>query len=140
MIIRLTFQESDYTHHLEDFCENLRDRLFNHETFSDLAKPSVNDFNDENKYFNAMTAYFEKCNAISNKRKYMLSPHKIYEKNTADYKTLCSEIFRLWEIYADEHDMSDFTPDIDICHMIDDQDENGEVVYYFVAFNRYITK
>ena len=140
MIIRLTLAESDYTHYLEVFCEGLRDRMFHHSTYPDIIEPkSECDFNNRQEFLTAYMEYYKKCDDMDKIRKKLINPNNRYKKGTKAYKDICNEVLRLWAIFADNHSLKEI-PLVSIQHCLEEGDENGEVVYYFSAYNKYITK
>ena len=146
MILRLTFGDNDCVHYIEDFCNNLRERMFDYHTHPELKEPvvPVNDCNSDEEmgaYLASWRTYFDKRNEIKNERRRLMPPSNHYKKNSTDYKIICAEVKRLWLLYVEKNNLGcsfDFI-DISIRHRITEKDENGEVVYYFTAFDRTIT-
>ena len=140
MIIRLSLGDNDFTHYLEDFANGLRNRMFNCDYYPDFKEPVRNDYENVNAYSDAIIKYLNDEKKYDAERTKLMHPDARYKKGTASYRKICSEILRLWKIYANNHGMDRFTPDISIQHSFEEGWENGEVVCYFSAYDRCIVK
>lgn len=141
MIIRLTLSDNDHTQCLEEFCEGLRNRMFNCEFFPDFNRPERENYDSGKAYANALVEYLDKERAYDKERYRLMDADARYKKGTKDYNTICAEVLRLWKIFAAKDEwLARQTPLVSIQHSLEEGWENGEVVYYFTPYDKFITK
>lgn len=136
MIIRITVGDNDFTYYIEQFCDNLRDRMF----VMDEPYPERTDYGNEEEYVNAVVASFDRSHAMKETRYRLLDYRKKFVNGTYEYSEICNEVQRLWKEYAENAHLETFTPDVSIQYSLDELDENGEVVYYFSTHDMFITQ
>ena len=136
MIIRLTLGDNDFTSDLEDFCKRLRDRMF----AFDEPCPDNNDYPGVEEYSQAIIDWLNRRKLADETRRYLMNPDNRFSKKNKEYHQICQEVKRLWIKFAKEIDMERFVPDISIQYSLDEKWENGEVVYYFTPYDRFITQ
>jgi hypothetical protein len=143
MIIRLTLSDNDFTHYIEEFCLGLRDRMFNYEYIPSFSEPMVETYKgDVETYSQDWISYLERRKAYQNKRAKLMNPDNRYKKGTKEYKEICDEVRRLWKMFTEKNVgyIADEVPKVSIQHSLEEGWENGEVVYYFTPYDKYITK
>lgn len=136
MIIRLTFVDNDFTQYLEEFCEGLRDRMFAfEEKWPDSAK-----FSSVDEHRNACISWLEAKRKAEETRRRLMHPDNRFTKQSKEYRQICDEVIRLWNKFAPSVDMERWTPDVSIQYSLDEKCDNGEVVYYFTPYDKWITQ
>ncbi|MBO5435056.1 hypothetical protein J6A31_04465 [bacterium] len=141
MILKLTIHDNDFSADIAEFCKNLRDKMFTVEHHPELKDPTddflktpdkTNELIDET--YEKFKIYDAKCDEIRAQRRRLMQPGKHFKANTDEYNLIKEEVLRLWVLLANDHVRS-FKPDVNIVPFVKEQDENGEVVYYFTAYN-----
>lgn len=141
MIIRLTFADNDHTQYIEEFCEGLRDRMFNCEFFPDFNEPKKENYDSVEAYSYALERHWDKERAYNKERVRLMNPNARYTKGTKAYNAICAEVLRLWKLFAAKDEwLARQTPTVSIQHSLKEGWENGEVVYYFTPYDKFITK
>lgn len=136
MIIRLTFVDNDFTQYLEEFCEGLRDRMFAFEE----KWPECTEFSSVDEYSKAWITFLDAKKEADNTRRRLMKPDNRFTKQSKEYRQICNEVIRLWNKFAPSVDMERWTPDVSIQYSLNEECENGEVVYYFTPYDKWITQ
>ena len=137
MIIRLDLVENDFTQYLEEFCMGLRDKMFVMDKDEDPLKEN---YDSIESYSQAIIDYLDRKNTLYKKRCHLMKPENHFKKGSKEYKEICDEVLRLWDIYAEAVDMYRWTPKVSIQYELKEQWENGEVVYYWTVYDKFITQ
>ena len=137
MIIRLDLVENDFTGYLEEFCVGLRNRMF---VMDESEYPIRDNYDSVESYSQAWMDYLDRKQALDKTRCHLMNPMNRFKKGTSAYKQICNEVLRLWSIYAETVDMSRWIPKVSIQYELKEQDENGEVVYYWTPYDKFITQ
>ena len=69
-----------------------------------------------------------------------MRPENRFSQDSEEYKEICDEVKRLWDIFAEKVDMQRWTPSVSIQYSLNEKWENGEVVYYFTPYDKWITQ
>jgi hypothetical protein len=133
----MTFAESDFSHYLEKFCEGLRDRMF---AVNWDAYPDHSSFASPHEFFEAFDIFCKARNEMNEKRSKLMRPENRFSKDSEEYMEICNEVKRLWHEYAESVDMQRWAPDVSIQYSLEEKWENGEVVYYFTPYDKFITQ
>lgn len=139
MIIRMTFCDNDFTQYLEDFCVGLRDRMFNPK-FSELREVNKDDYDSVEEYSQALIEAWDKQEAQQKTRERLMSVYNNFHTSSAEYKQICEEVIRLWKEFAKTCDMERWIPYVSIQYKLKEKWENGEVVYYWTPYDKFITQ
>lgn len=137
MIICLTFADNDFSHYLENFCEGLRDRMF---SFYEDEYPERTNFDFDLEYLKAATDFCKLERERRAKRVKLMRPENRFSQESEEYKEICDEVKRLWYTFAKKIDMQRWTPNVSIQYSFEEKWENGEVVYYFTPYDKWITQ
>lgn len=137
MIIRLDLVENDFTGYLEEFCIGLRDRMF---VMDESEDPVRDNYDSAESYCQAFMDYLDRKKVLYETRCHLMKPENRFKKGSSEYKQICNEVLRLWSIYAETVDMSGWIPKVSIQYELKEQWENGEVVYYWTPYDKFITQ
>lgn len=132
MIIRMTVYDNDFTLHLENFVENLRNRLM---------------FSNESKIKDAPDVATQMAHHLHKSKIYDIMYLKS-KLDPANVDIIKNEVLNEWSDYVDHNiNTTGMIPnylidnfEVTISDTYVDNWENGEVVYYFTNPNLYITQ
>ncbi len=136
MIIRMTFCDNDFTGYLEDFCIRLRDKMFK----PICGYPKRENYSSVEEYSRALIEVWDKEKAQNKTREKLMSVDNRFSTNSAEYKQICDEVIRLWKEFAKTCDMERWIPNVSIQYKLKEKWENGEVVYYWTPYDKFITQ
>lgn len=139
MIIRLTLVDNDFTGYLEEFCEGLRDKMFTMDGAKSYDITREN-YDSVESYCEALHDFWDREKALYETRCYLMKPDNKFKKGSKEHKQIIEEVLRLWKIYASTVDMERWTPNVSIQYELKEQWENGEVVYYWTPYDKFITQ
>lgn len=139
MIIHMTFCDNDFTHYLEEFCNGLRNKMFQ-SLKQHPELPKERDIASVNAYIATYNEWRDYEKYMEDTRNKLLNPEHHFARNSAEYKQICDEVIRLWNEFAKTCDMEEWVPYVSIQYELEEKWENGEAVYYFTAYDKFITQ
>ena len=140
MIIRLSFGDNDITNYFEEFCKGLRDKMFTIDNAKSYDITREN-YDSVDSYCKALEEFWDKEQALKKTRYHLMNPENQFKRGSKEHKQIIEEVLRLWRIYAPTVDMENWgDPTVSIQYELKEQWENGEVTYYWTAYDICITQ